>query len=219
MKIIAISDTHLRHKSGSFPEIPKCDLLIHAGDFTFEGNVKEVREAMDWFGSLQSGYKVCCAGNHDWLFQRDPTLARSLIPPGVVYLEDNMTEIEGVKIYGSPWTPEFMNWAFNLYRGYPLRQKWDKIPDGIDILVTHGPPQSFGDYLKDGESVGCADLCKAVNRIQPRIHIFGHIHNGYGRYTDGYTTYINASICDEDYRPINPPIPLFLDTNDEEVES
>ena len=42
-------------------------------------------------------------------------------------------------------TPEFCDWAFMKARGEPIQEIWNKIPDGIDILVTHGPPLGRND--------------------------------------------------------------------------
>jgi len=87
-------------------------------------------------GMMEELSLVTVAGNHDWLYEKDPDLGRSLVPRSVTYLQDNMVEIEGLKIYGAPWTPYFLGWAFNLHRGHRLREKWNKIPRGIDVLVT-----------------------------------------------------------------------------------
>lgn len=204
-RIACISDTHLRHLF--FPlQIPESDILIHAGDATLSGDFFEIRDFFEWFGALPHRIKIFVAGNHDWLFQRKPALARSLVPDGVVYLQDDMVEVEGLKIYGSPWQPEFQGWAFNLPRGYRLREKWDMIPSGIDVLVTHGPPLSILDLNYSGDHVGCGDLYEAVKRVKPRLHVFGHIHVSYGVAKAGNTLFVNASTCDEAYRPSNKPI-------------
>jgi Icc-related predicted phosphoesterase len=95
-----------------------------------------------------------------------------------IYLEDSYVTIENIKIYGSPWQPRFgKNWGFNLERGEELKEKWEKIPDDIDILITHGPPESILDKTDQGLSVGCDQLFEFVmEKIKPKIHIFGHIH-------------------------------------------
>lgn len=125
-----------------------------------------------------------------------------------------------VHLYGSPWQPEFCKWAFNLNRGEEIRNKWSLIPDNTDTLITHGPPIGYGDKCSDGSMVGCRDLLNEIrNRVHPRLHIFGHIHEGYGVYTDSVSStpstlttgssdclYVNASTCNERYRPINAPI-------------
>jgi hypothetical protein len=122
------------------------------------------------------------------------------------YLEDSGIEIAGVKFWGSPWQPEFYDWAFNLPRGQALADKWALIPDDIDVLITHGPPLGILDQVITGDHVGCADLLEAVQLIKPKVHIFGHIHEGYGRIEQNGTVFINASVCTARYRPINPPI-------------
>ncbi len=119
------------------------------------------------------------------------------------YLEDTATHIEipmgeGIsrtfKIYGAPWQPEFCNWAFNLERGQPLKNVWQKIPSDTEILITHGPPFSYGDSTADGFQCGCVDLLNTIASFQtkPRIHIFGHIHEDYGKI---FLDYVVISDC------------------------
>lgn len=206
MKICLISDTHLRHRG--YPiDIPKCDLLIHSGDACLEGDYAEVRTFFEWFEGLPGDRKVFVAGNHDWLFQKDPATARKLVPSSVNYLQDELVEVNGLKIYGSPWQPEFCDWAFNLPRGWPLRKKWEAIPAGIDILVTHGPPMGILDYSHFGnEHVGCEDMRQELARIKPKLHCFGHIHGAYGTAVLAGTLFVNASLCDESYVANHPPI-------------
>lgn len=123
------------------------------------------------------------------------------------YLEDSTCEILGLKIYGTPWQPEFCNWAFNLPRGGPCLDKWDGIPSDTDILITHSPPLGHGDLTCTGVRAGCVDLLQTVQqRVHPRYHVFGHIHEGYGVSTDGKVIYVNASTCDISYTPSNKPI-------------
>ncbi|HKS27846.1 MAG TPA: metallophosphatase domain-containing protein [Pyrinomonadaceae bacterium] len=220
MKIVCISDTHTFHNE---IVIPDGDILIHAGDFTIAGEIWEIAAFNEWLGTLPHKHKIVIAGNHDWLFQKNPTLARSLIT-NAIYLEDSMTEIEGLKIYGSPWQPWFMDWAFNLPRGHALAEKWALIPEGIDILVTHSPPMGVLDKTRASDRAGCSELTGAVLKIKPRLHIFGHIHEGYGKVEIDYTRFINASTCDAAYRAINKPLVVELEpeasalSGDSEVE-
>lgn len=209
MRIVCISDTHLAHQETDL-RIPDGDLLIHAGDGTFEGTLAETTDFLKWLASLRHPRKVLIAGNHDWLFQKDPALARSIVPSGITYLEDSEVEIHGLRIYGSPWQPEFLRWAFNLPRGPRLREKWGRIPRGIDVLVTHGPPAGILDLTPHGEHVGCEDLRLAVDKLEPRLHVFGHIHHGYGVRNVGSTRFVNASVSDEVYAPLNPPVVVDL---------
>jgi Icc-related predicted phosphoesterase len=125
-----------------------------------------------------------------------PQMARSWLS-NCTYLIDDMVTVEGLNIYGSPWQPTFFDWAFNLDRGAPLKEKWDLIPStGVDILVTHGPPMGILDKVYDGERVGCEELAKAVKeRIKPRLHVFGHIHEEAGRLDQDGIIYVNAATC------------------------
>jgi Icc-related predicted phosphoesterase len=146
------------------------------------------------------------AGNHDMIFEEDLGHAKSLIPNVAYYLQDDLVEIEGIKFYGAPWQPRFYDWAFNVDRGPKIKAKWDLIPDGIDVLITHGPVAGIHDRNSRGEAMGCQDLLDAVLRIKPKVHICGHNHFGYGEKEFNGIYFINASSCNERYLPVNPPI-------------
>lgn len=211
-RLVAISDTHSRHED--IPALPPGDILVHAGDATRRGDISEVSALNAWLGTLDFKYKILIAGNHDWLFARSPALARSLIT-NALYLEDESAEIEGLKFYGTPWQPRFFNWAFNLDRGQPMREKWSRIPNDTDILISHGPPHGILDQVDPkwsgrSESAGCQDLLERVSVLKPRVHIFGHIHSGYGQLQQAGTLFVNASICDEQYSPVNLPIVIDI---------
>lgn len=206
MKIVAISDTH-----GKKISIPDGDILIHAGDFTTMGYIREIMAFNSWFGKFPHPIKIVCAGNHDTFFERDPGLAKSFLT-NVTYLQDELFELNGLSILCSPWTPTYLRWAFMMNRGRDILQKWRNIPSGIDILVTHGPPYSILDTISpDTDHLGCEDLYNEVmDRIKPKIHIFGHIHGGYGKVEKNGIIFVNASICDELYVPINKPTEIFI---------
>ncbi|KAM0801491.1 40S ribosomal protein S8e [Usnea florida] len=115
---------------------------------------------------------------------------------GIVYLEEGVRTFElgnGARftLYSSPWQPEFYDWAFT----YPRRvdrfnpspavvkgKAANPIPNhpAIDIMLTHGPPKDVLDETDKGEKVGCDHLLRAVTRCKPRLHCFGHIHEGWG---------------------------------------
>ncbi|XP_055625098.1 UPF0046 protein C25E10.12 [Toxorhynchites rutilus septentrionalis] len=124
-----------------------------------------------------------------------------------VYLQDESIELYGLKIYGTPWQPEFCKWAFNVKRGRECLDKWDMIPENLDILITHTPPVGHGDLCCSGVRAGCVELLSTVQqRVKPRYHVFGHVHEGYGITSDGKIIFINASTCDINYLPNNQPI-------------
>ena len=205
MRIVCISDTHGRHDRLA---VPDGDILVHAGDLSVRGEREEIESFDRWLGTLPHPHKVLIAGNHDFAFQDVPG-ARTWIT-NALYLQDEAAVVAGLRFYGSPWQPRFFDWAFNLSRGAELRAVWDMIPAGIDVLVTHGPPAGFLDETDDGRQVGCADLLEAVQRVQPRLHVFGHIHEAYGERTEGRTVFVNACSCDLRYRPVQPPIVVEL---------
>lgn len=207
MKLVCISDMHsLKMKE----EIPKGDILVVAGDFCNTGTTYDVMNFNFFLKKLPHNTKIVIAGNHDMLFEKNPLLAQSMLND-CHYLQDSEVVINGIRFYGTPWQPEFFNWAFNLPRGNALKEKWDKIPEDVDVLITHSPPYGILDQITPNkEHLGCKDLWIAVQRIQPRLHIFGHIHGGYGRLEHDWgngnkTIFINAAICTERYKPTRKP--------------
>jgi Icc-related predicted phosphoesterase len=215
MKITFISDTHSKHHQIT-KDLPGGDLLIHAGDISTMGYRNEIDNFCRWFDSLD-GYKnkVFIAGNHDWGFQNNPKESKEIIKlyNWIEYLQDDLFMVgknynDMVKIYGSPWQPEFYNWAFNLPRmGEELKHKWDMIPMNTDILVTHGPAWGYVDKIVgQTTNLGCELLTDRIKVVKPKIHVCGHIHSSYGYVFDGDTHFINASVLNEQYYYDNKPL-------------
>lgn len=190
MRIVAVADTHTFE--ADLGEIPDGDVFIHAGDMVRAGTLDEMAAIGEWVCSLPHRHKLIVAGNHDWCFARDREAA-ALLFPGCVYLEDSAVEIEGVRFWGSPWQPEFHDWAFNLPRGRPLAEKWVLIPDDTDVLITHGPPAGYGDTVITAGRAGCADLLEAARRVKPRLHLYGHIHQDGGYWIEGEIGFANVT--------------------------
>lgn len=204
MRIVVVSDTHNFHHRIA---IPGGDVLVHCGDMLGRGSLAEL-EAFDRFlAGLPHRHKIVIAGNHDWCFERQPKEARSRVRHAT-YLQDESVVIEGVKFYGSPWQPWFLDWAFNLERGEPLRRVWASIPEDTNVLVTHGPPQGILDRTTRGEPVGCEALRARVEELETPLHLFGHIHEGYGTERRGKTLFVNASTCNVRYQPLQPAVVL-----------
>jgi len=207
MKLCIISDTHTKH---AYIGIKKydADVIIHCGDMTGNGGTNAIRTFMDWFSGLDKfKHKIVIAGNHDWLFERNNILARESVHDNVIYLEDEEVIIDGVKFYGTPVQPPFMNWAFNKPEER-LLPHWQAVPDDTDILITHSPPYMIGDYVPWAKKhEGSHTLYKeVVERIKPKIHCFGHIHEAYGIKELYGIKFINASCLDGDYMAVNDPI-------------
>lgn len=206
--VVAISDTHnTLHKI--IDKIPEGDILIHAGDMTGLGTVPEVVEALRQISSLPHRDKIVISGNHDLLFDKSPNISKALLltHPGITYLQDNLKIIQGIRIYGSPWTPSFCGWGFMCDRGPSIQKKWDMIPENLDILITHGPPHGHLDISEyTCTNVGCKNLRDTVYRVKPKFHVFGHIHGAHGIKKTEDTTYINAAICDQSYDPTQSPM-------------
>lgn len=214
-KIIIISDTHNYHLQ--LADVPDGDILIHCGDATTEGSVTEIENFLSWFSWHRHKYKIFVPGNHDAsLFEKDqlslPFARKVQIPKEVIYLEGRYIEIEGLKIYGAPWRSK-KNWVKDLPKRYnafgipyeKVEREWGKIPEGLDILITHIPPFGILDEF-DGINFGCPSLLERVTKVKPKVHCFGHIHTGRGYLSQSDTTFINAAICDDCYDPNREPI-------------
>lgn len=214
MKITFISDTHNRHNELT-QDLPGGDMIVHAGDISGRGTLEEIRSFLLWFEGLPYTHKIFIAGNHDFGFEEirhnNQEEFAIRIPENVIYLQDDMVEVGGLKIYGSPWQPRFYDWAFNVDRGESIAKKWEPIPEGLDILITHGPVFGILDDTYSGMRVGCEELYKKVVQVKPRIHVCGHIHWGYGMKDFNDTTFINASSLGENYRYENKPIVVDYD--------
>jgi predicted phosphohydrolase len=192
MRVVAVADTHRWEKD--LTPVPDGDLFVHAGDLLDFGSLEELQPVARWLRALPHRHKVLVAGNHDWCFARPEERERAieLLGPDVHYLEDSALELDGLSIYGSPWQPEFGGWAFNLPRGEALRARWAAIPTGVDLLITHGPPHGYGDETWHGHA-GCEELLVALDRVQPLLHVFGHIHEAGGLFERGGVRIANVT--------------------------
>jgi Icc-related predicted phosphoesterase len=217
-KIVVISDTHGQHLG---MQIPDGDILIHCGDFCSHGRYIDALRFVNWFGTHPHKHKIFIAGNHDFGFQHLNTIAPEYIEKGVNYLFDSSVEIDEIKFYGSPWQPEFYNWAFNLPRnGKELEEKWNNIPDDTDILITHGPAWGTLDTVVNRRdmNLGCEMLAKRLEVVKPLIHSCGHIHTGYGYVEKNGTHFFNASILDERYRHNQKPFDITINLENKQID-
>jgi Icc-related predicted phosphoesterase len=229
MKITFISDTHAKHNQVT-SSLPGGDVLIHAGDISNKGYRTEIQDFIKWFSTIENyTHKIFIAGNHDFGCQDEVLAVQELLRlnPGSEYLYDDMFLIgdesadydDMVKVWGSPWQPEFYNWAFNLPRqGAELKEVWNMIPSDVDILITHGPPYGHLDYVAySKQNVGCELLRDRIDLIKPKIHVFGHIHSSYGYKFDGTTHFFNVAVLDERYNFTQKPLSVEWDPKTNEL--
>lgn len=221
--ITFISDTHTKH---DMLDLPGGDILIFGGDLMNSGhNESDIKNFCKWFDAQdQYKTKIFIAGNHDRLFELDPERAKEIYSQynNINYLEDSELSIQDIKVYGSPWQPEFCNWAFNLpRRGQDLMRVWNQIPKDTDILITHGPPQGHldisGPPYNEG-NLGCELLRVKVDEQPPKIHVFGHIHGSYGYKFHNGTHFINASVLNERYEQNNLPLTFEWDSETNKIK-
>lgn len=174
LKIAAISDTHSDHLR--LKGLPEADMLIHSGDCTHEGTIKEFQEFLEWFKELPYKYKLLTPGNHDFICGSHYGLCNQMTKEaGIHYLLDSEVEIEGIRFYGTPWTPYCGDWAFCIQEE-DLAEKFNKIPLDTNVLITHGPAKGILD-----NNYGSISLARQINRLTKLdLHVFGHIHESYG---------------------------------------
>jgi Icc-related predicted phosphoesterase len=214
MKITCVSDLH-----GSFPDLPGGEVLIIAGDLTARDSVDEYFWFRDWLQSQDYEKKILVAGNHDKCIESgrfyfsDQWL-------GATYLFDSGTEYKGLKFWGSPWTPwfEYVNPlcdAYMLKKELELEEKFSKIPEDTDILITHGPPFMVLDKTIYKTNVGSVALLERVKKLKLKYHIFGHIHEAYGSSIDNGHVSLNVARMNRSYKPLNSPVNIEVRSGEE----
>jgi|694.fasta_scaffold19506_6 Icc-related predicted phosphoesterase len=203
-EIVATSDLH-----GTLPEIPLCDLLILAGDICPDGSLVFQATWLDqtlrkWLKNIPAKVIVAIAGNHDLIFEKAPELVPKNLPWH--YLKDQRIEIAGLKIYGSPWQLPFWG-AFNK-DDIELEQQYRNVPHDIDIFINHGPPYGIGDAVmrrdKQISHTGSIALRDKIFEIKPKLAIFGHIHDAFGRWDVDQIQFANVSLLDDRMKPVHP---------------
>ena len=221
IRITFIADTHAQHRKLN-RHLPGGDIIVHAGDFTGRGYFEEQKDFYNWYDNLYDyTNKVFIAGNHELGIEDDPQRATDLINEydNIIYLYDNAVDLFGLKIYGTPYQPQFFDWAFNLPRnGDDLKAKWDLIPEDTDILVTHGPPFGRLDDQKNGGHIGCEMLRERIDIIKPLIHVFGHCHYGHGYRKVQNTHYFNAAVLNELYMYTHLPYTVDFDVENNIIQ-
>jgi len=221
MRIVAISDTHQQHNQIT---VPDGDILVHAGDWTNQGTLSAMRQFLEWFSAQPHPLKVFIPGNHEITLEAvNKKSAFDLIGEytndKMHFLLNSSANIAGLRWFGAPSTPFYGGWAFNFQRGPDIAAEWAKIPDDVEVLITHGPPYGIQDLVEDNwENVGrdlhqgCEDLRARIKSLKNlKLHIYGHLHFGYGIQVIDNIQFVNAAICTEKYQPTNKPIVIDLE--------
>ena len=208
MRLVLLADTHT-FQADLAGKIPDGDVLVHAGDLGRAGDEAELTEVAAWLRALPHPYKVVVPGNHDALFEDEPGLAREIFR-GLVVLIDEEARVAGLRVYGSPWTPRYHSWSFMKARGAAMAAVWARVPYGLDLLVTHGPPKGVlddassyrGGSWAGPELAGCEELARRVALVRPRVHVFGHIHGRQGVVDKDGTRFVNCTTSEAEQTPL-----------------
>lgn len=183
IRVVCLSDTH----DLIVPNVPDGDLLVHCGDLTNAGTADDIQKQIDWLASLPHRHKVVIAGNHDsWFDVRSRTVedkkeGRRVDFRGLHFLQDSSATLEfrdgrKLRVYGAADLPACGgdNFAFQYQ---PEKHPWaGRVPIDTDVLVTHTPPRLHRDL-----GLGCPGLLEEVWRVRPKLHVFGHVHCGWGQ--------------------------------------
>lgn len=221
MKITCISDTHNQHTSLNIGET---DFLIHAGDFSYSGEEKEVTNFLDWFKDQPAKYKILVPGNHEVTLDEDhpyysqkikSSLVNFCTQHNIYYLENTGIFLEGLNIYGTPWTPAYHHYGFggerdqwlegDKYRGTKILSSiYKQIPENTNILICHGPPKDIQDISIKGISCGSDEMLRRISSL-PNLNCYinGHIHHSAGMKIIKDVLFVNASVLDDMYL-LNP---------------
>lgn len=233
LKIVALSDTHTKH---GLLTIPECDVLVHAGDFSFGGEFFEVRDFYYWLLNQPAKHKVLIAGNHEETFDSTHksynTSCRNIIvksnDDNIHYLENSSIEIDGIKFYGTPWTPWFHDWGFNGLEGADapfrfgggtlLEDVYGDIPNDIQVLICHGPPYGIHDLTLGSDnnrkgSIVMRKLLESNKFSRLKLYLCGHIHEARGHEECNGVHYCNVSSLGRDYKTVQQPVVINLDEN------
>jgi predicted phosphohydrolase len=206
LTIVCISDTHELHRE---LDVPHGDILIHAGDFTMlSKSASAILDFNEWLGELPHRWKILLPGNHEFFLEVDPS-QRRLISNAAVLINE-CVEVAGLKIWGSPVTP-LSGGAFGLSSPADRARLYAEIPEGVNILVTHGPPYGILDRSPGAlHHTGCPQLLEAVTRLKPRLHVFGHVHGAHGMVSIDDALFANAALLGPDGDLSASPIVLRM---------
>jgi len=213
-KLVLVSDTHTYHNQVT---IPQCDILVHAGDLSFHGKPMELISFNSWIYDLKDRgtikEAVIIAGNHELGMEKDPNQVAVEYLSACNFMHcKSYKSPTGLKFFGVPHQLRFFDWAWNTDE-QGIANQLSMVPDDVDVLVTHGPPHGYNDVGRDGTHCGSYALLAWIQRAQPKLVVFGHIHAGYSGDTVtmiGNTRIVNASTCTEQYKPTNKPIEVEL---------
>lgn len=213
LRIVALSDTHSLHRK---VDLPEGDVLIHCGDWTYRGEEDIYLDAFEWLKEQSAKYKhiICIMGNHDFKHKYFVNLIANSGISNIHYLENSDITIDGIKFYGLPNVSNLHRWNFNDDKDFTC---WARIPDDVEILISHTPPLHI---LDESEHYGSGALREHIDyrllNNKLKVNVFGHCHKDAGRQVEvindegRHVLFVNASICDIEYEATNKPMVIEI---------
>ncbi len=210
LQLVLLSDTHEQHREA---EVPHGQILIHTGDFSMMSrSLTSIVDFNDWLGELPHRFKLLVPGNHDFWLEADAS-RRSLLSNATVLINESM-DIEGLRFWGSPVTPLYGG-AFGRSSVEDRRRLYASIPKDVDVLITHGPPLGILDVSPGSDyHQGDPVLLDAVQRVRPKLHVFGHVHldkRSPRILETPHTVFVNAALLGPDGDIDKTPIVLRME--------
>jgi Icc-related predicted phosphoesterase len=207
-----ISDTHSFHRQ---IQLESVDILFVAGDFSLRRTEEELIDFLSWMREQHEGSIVLVSGNHDrYYWKNTPRFLALMNEYDICYLENSSVDLLGLKIWGSPITAPALT---GLKRRFEMDESsrneiWTTIPPDVDVVITHCPPFGILDS-SEGFSLGCKSLLDRIFEIKPKYHLFGHIHQSYGRVALASTIFCNGALCgDVTYGIVNNAVYFEIET-------
>ena len=170
MRILAISDEECAalweyYVPGRLKEY---DLIISSGDLS--------AKYLEFLATMGHAPVVYVPGNHDVRYTQEP-------PEGCDCIDGHFVTFNGIRILGLGGCRWYRPGPYQVtekeMRKKIRRLRWQiRKHKGVDIVVTHAPPEGVGDG-EDNAHRGFASLLELIDQYHPTYLLHGHVHPNY----------------------------------------
>ncbi len=170
MKILAIADEECKALWDYYVpgRLQEYDLILSCGDLK--------PDYLSFLVTMARCPLLYVHGNHDGRYAQTP-------PEGCDCIDDHYVVYNGLRILGLGGSRKYCPGPYQ-YTEKEMRQRIRRLKwllwwhDGVDIVVTHAPPEGLGD-ADDPAHWGFAALRELLEEYRPRYLIHGHVHMAY----------------------------------------